>query len=54
LPEWPQADHTEQPYMKFTLQGPEVREGLRREICDLYIRSLEKTLPAGTAATRPE
>jgi para-nitrobenzyl esterase len=51
LPEWPQANPTVRPYLEFTLHdGPQVREGLRREICDLYIEALETTLPAGTAA----
>jgi para-nitrobenzyl esterase len=55
LPEWPASNPTARPYLQFTQSdGPVVREGLRREICDLYIEALEETLPAGTAAARPE
>ncbi|MDH3336450.1 MAG: carboxylesterase family protein [Gammaproteobacteria bacterium] len=53
LPEWPMFNPTTRPYLRFTQRdGPVVRESLRREICDLYIEALEKTLAAGTAAGR--
>jgi para-nitrobenzyl esterase len=53
LPDWPMADPVKRPYMDFTVQdGPAAREGLRREICDLYIDALQETIPAGTAAAR--
>jgi len=55
LPEWPEFNPANRPYLQFTQQdGPVVRESLRREICDLYIEALQETLPAGTAASRPE
>lgn len=55
LPEWPESNPATRPYLQFTQsEGPVAREGLRREICDLYIEALEETLPAGTAAARPE
>jgi len=55
LPEWPRSNPTTRPYLQFTQgDGPTVAEGLRREICDLYIEALETTLPAGTAAARME
>ncbi len=53
LPNWPMADPVKRPYLEFTVNnGPVAREGLRREICDLYIDALKETIPAGTAAAR--
>jgi len=53
LPEWPKSNPTARPYLEFTEHdGPVVREGLRRDICDLYIEALKETIPAGTAAER--
>jgi len=55
LPEWPTSNPAMRPYLNFTQRdGPVVREGLRREICDLYIEALKETLPAGTAAGRSD
>jgi para-nitrobenzyl esterase len=51
LPEWPKFNATTRPYLEFTIQdGPVVRENLRRNICDLYIKALKETIPANTAA----
>jgi para-nitrobenzyl esterase len=53
LPEWPKSNPAARPYLEFTEHdGPVVREGLRRDICDLYIEALKQTIPAGTAAER--
>lgn len=53
LPNWPMADPVKRPYLEFTVKdGPVAREGLRREICDLYIEALKETIPGGTAAAR--
>ena len=55
LPEWPKFNATARPYLEFTLHdGPQVKEGLRRNICDLYIEALKETIPAGTVAAYPE
>ena len=55
LPAWPMSEPDARPYLEFTLHdGPVAREGLRRDICDLYIEALEETLASGTAGGRPE
>jgi para-nitrobenzyl esterase len=46
LPLWPKFNATSRPYLEFTDDGPVVREGLRREICHLYIEALKETIPA--------
>lgn len=53
LPEWPKFDPITRPYLEFTTHdGPMVHQGLRREICDLYLEALKQTIPANTAAEK--
>ena len=42
LPKWPKFDPAARPYMDLTAQGPAVREGLRREACDLFIENIKR------------
>jgi para-nitrobenzyl esterase len=54
LPQWPKFDTGARPFMEFTSHdGPVAREGLRRNICDLYIAALKETIPSNTAAFKP-
>ena len=41
LPHWPKFDPTARAYVDFTASGPVVREGLRREACDLFIQNIK-------------
>jgi para-nitrobenzyl esterase len=41
LPQWPKFDRTARAYIDFTANGPVVREGLRREACDLFIENIK-------------
>jgi hypothetical protein len=41
--------------LEYTLHdGPAAREALHRNICDVYIKALKETIPAGTATAYPE
>jgi para-nitrobenzyl esterase len=42
LPQWPKFEPTARAYIDLTASGPVVREGLRREACDLYIESIKR------------
>ena len=42
LPQWPKFEPVSRAYMDLTAQGPVVREGLRREACDLFIENLKR------------
>ena len=42
LPRWPKFDPAARTYMDFTAQGPAVREGLRREACDLFMSNIKR------------
>ena len=42
LPQWPKFDPAARTYMDFTAQGPAVREGLRREACDLFMSNIKR------------
>ena len=39
LVKWPKFDATKRAYMDFTDAGPVVKEGLRREVCDLFMEN---------------
>jgi para-nitrobenzyl esterase len=41
LPHWPKFDPTARAYIDFTANGPVMREGLRREACDLFIENIK-------------
>jgi para-nitrobenzyl esterase len=41
MPKWPKFDATARLYMEFTDNGPVAKEGLRREICDLYMANVK-------------
>jgi len=41
LPHWPKFDPSARAYVDFTANGPVVREGLRREACDLFIENIQ-------------
>lgn len=47
LPKWPKFDPTSRAYLDFTNTGPVAKEGLRRQVCNLYMNLLERqiTLP---------
>jgi para-nitrobenzyl esterase len=42
LPNWPKFDPVRRSYMDLTADGPVVREGLRREACDLFIENVNR------------
>jgi para-nitrobenzyl esterase len=42
LAQWPRFDPTSRAYMDFTDAGPMVKEGLRREVCDLWIENQKR------------
>ena len=42
---WPKFDSSTRPYIDFTDAGPVVRQGLRRQVCDLYMEN-EKRVSA--------
>jgi para-nitrobenzyl esterase len=53
LPKWPKSNPTTRPFMEFTVHdGPVAGEGVRRQICDLYLEALQQTIPANTAAEK--
>jgi para-nitrobenzyl esterase len=41
LPQWPRFEPKARPYIDLTAKGPVVREGLRREACDLFIENIK-------------
>ena len=43
LPKWPKFDGTKRAYLDFTDDGPVVKEGLRREVCDVFIENERRT-----------
>jgi para-nitrobenzyl esterase len=44
LPRWPKFDPAGRAYLEFTDVGPVVREGLRRQACDLYTENLKRQM----------
>lgn len=51
LPKWPKSGPG-LPYLEFTIHdGPVVGEGLRHDLCDMYIEGLKETIPANTAGS---
>ncbi len=42
LVKWPKFDAKARPYMDFTDAGPVVKEGLRRNVCDLFIENQKR------------
>ena len=44
LPKWPKFDPETRDYLDLTSAGPIAKEGLRRQVCDLYIEKLERQL----------
>jgi para-nitrobenzyl esterase len=44
LPQWPKFDPAGRAYLEFTDAGPVVREGLRRQVCDLYTENLKRQM----------
>ena len=44
LPRWPKFDPAGRAYLEFTDAGPVVREGLRRQVCDLYMENLKRQM----------
>jgi len=44
LPRWPKFDPAKRAYIDFTNSGPIAKEGLRRQVCELYSQYLEDRL----------
>jgi len=44
LPHWPKFDPASRAYLDFTSAGPVAKEGLRRQVCELYIEKLRRQL----------
>jgi para-nitrobenzyl esterase len=44
LPKWPTFDATRRAYLDFTDAGPVAKEGLRREICDLFMENQKRQM----------
>jgi para-nitrobenzyl esterase len=45
-PAWPRFDANRRAFMEFTDDGPVVKAGLRREICDLYLENITAQMAA--------
>ncbi len=41
---WPKFDLTRRAYLDFIDTGPLAKEGLRREICDLYMENQKRQM----------
>jgi len=41
LPHWSKFDPSARAYIDFTANGPVMREGLRRQACDLFIENIK-------------
>jgi para-nitrobenzyl esterase len=46
LPNWPRFESAARPYLDFTDNGPVVKTGLRKEICDIYINRMQQQMKA--------
>jgi para-nitrobenzyl esterase len=44
LPRWPKFDPAVRAYIEFTDAGPVAREGLRRQVCDLFTENLKRLM----------
>lgn len=44
LPQWPAFGEESRAYLEFTAGGPVVREGLRRQFCDLYVENVNRLM----------
>lgn len=44
LPKWPKFHPAARAYLEFTNSGPVAKEGLRRNICDLYMEKLKRQM----------
>jgi para-nitrobenzyl esterase len=44
LPQWPKFDPSRRAYLEFTGDAPVVREGLRRQVCDLFTENWKRQL----------
>jgi para-nitrobenzyl esterase len=44
LPRWPKFDPDSRAYLDFTSAGPVAKEGLRRQVCELYTEKLKRQL----------
>ena len=44
VPRWPKFDPAGRAYLEFTDAGPVMREGLRRQVCDLYTENLKRQM----------
>jgi para-nitrobenzyl esterase len=44
LPKWPRFDVVTRGYLQFTDAGPVVKEGLRRQFCDLFIENAKRSM----------
>jgi len=44
LPRWPKFDPDKRTYLDFTHAGPVAREGLRRQVCDLFTENWKREL----------
>jgi para-nitrobenzyl esterase len=42
LPKWPKFDTKSRAYVEFTSEGAAVKQGLRRQFCDLFIENLQR------------
>jgi len=40
---WPKFDATRRAYIDFTDAGPVAKEGLRRQVCDVFIENQKRT-----------
>jgi len=44
LAKWPRFDPTARAYLDLTDAGPVAKEGLRRQVCSLYMEMLERKM----------
>ena len=49
---WPKFDAKSRAYMNFTNAGPVVKEGLQREVCDLWMENQNRQTKSRTRLSR--
>ena len=53
MPKWPRFDPSARAFMEFTDSGPVAKEGLRRQVCDLYMENLKHAMSQSATGRLP-
>ena len=54
LANWPKFDPQQGAYLDFMENGPVAKDGLRRQICDLYMKNRQRQEPSSEGPTAPD